>query len=197
MADDLSESTVSAKMTKTAILRSKRLLLRRLLQADAEVVQQLAGNRAIADTTLRIPHPYEDGMAEQWIANLDKQIDVGRMAAFAIESLFDQRFFGVVSLDIDPKFNRAALGYWIGEPHWGQGYCTEAASLLIQYGFEELQLHRIFATHLKRNPASGRVMQKIGMQREGLQRGHTTKWDEYEDLVLYGVLRDDWSVLAN
>ena len=58
----------------------------------------------------------------------------------------------------------AELGYWIGEPYWNRGYCSEAAKSLVQFAFEKLAVKNIMAEHLSSNPASGRVMQKLGMQ---------------------------------
>jgi RimJ/RimL family protein N-acetyltransferase len=64
------------------------------------------------------------------------------------------------------------------------------------YGFESHDLHRIYATHLTRNPASGRVMQKIGMTYEGRRREHVQKWGVFEDLEMYAILRQEWEALA-
>ena len=63
---------------------------------------------------------------------------------------------------------------------------------MLRYGFTELNLNRIHASHLKRNPASGRVMQKLCMVQEGIARQHAKKWDRYETMVLYGILKKDW-----
>ena len=98
---------------------------------------------------------------------------------------------GAVGLRLELDDRRAELGYWIGKPYWNQGYCTEAARAAIQFGFEQLELNRIFANHFVRNPASGRVMQKLGMVYEGRLRQHVKKWDAFEDLELYGILKDD------
>ena len=84
------------------------------------------------------------------------------------------------------------MGYWVGKQYWNQGFCTEAASALLAYGFEELDLNRICATHLVRNPASGRVMEKLGMRKEGVLRDHFSKWDKYEDVVYFGILKREW-----
>jgi RimJ/RimL family protein N-acetyltransferase len=92
---------------------------------------------------------------------------------------------------LECEHDRAELGYWIGKPFWGRGYATEAARALVQYGFDTLGLHRIYARHLTRNPASGRVLHKIGMTHEGYRRKHEKKWGIYEDDKLYGILRDD------
>lgn len=81
-------------------------------------------------------------------------------------------------------------GYW-GKPYWNQGYCSEAGKAVLQYAFAELGLLRIHASHIGRNPASGRVMRKLGMQHEGSRRQHVRKGDECEDLEVYGILRND------
>jgi [ribosomal protein S5]-alanine N-acetyltransferase len=75
---------------------------------------------------------------------------------------------------------------------WGCGYATEAVRALVSYGFTELRLNRIQGRHLIRNPASGRVMQKIGMSYEGTFRQSIRKWDLYEDLAMYSILVDEW-----
>lgn len=172
-------------------LTTERLILRPFVQADAPMVQELAGEFAIADTTLEIPYPYENGMAESWIATHEKKFQLGELAIFAVVRKSDATLMGTISLELFSRFRRAELGYWIGLPFWNQGYCTEAAQAVIEFGFTTLQLHKIVAHHLSRNPASGRVMQKIGMVREGTFRDHTIKWDRFESLDTYGVIVTD------
>jgi [ribosomal protein S5]-alanine N-acetyltransferase len=173
------------------ILRTARLTLRPLLAGDAKEVQTLAGDFAVADTALAIPYPYEDGMAEEWIAALKNKYVAGEQVVFAIVQGEAGQLIGAVGLTITRKYDHAEIGYWIGKPFWGQGYCTEAARAVVGYAFEELCLLRVHANHFARNPASGRVMEKIGMRREGVARQHVKKWGVYEDLVLYGILRTD------
>jgi RimJ/RimL family protein N-acetyltransferase len=76
-------------------------------------------------------------------------------------------------------------------PYWGEGYATEAAAALVAWGFDILDLQRIHAAHFTRNPASGRVMQKIGMTFEGIARQHVLKHDRWEDMARYGIVRGD------
>lgn len=173
-------------------LESARLVLRPFRLADAADVQRLAGDRAIADTTLNVPHPYEDGQAELWIETHLPGFAARELATFAVTLPADGQLIGALSLKISRAFDMAELGYWIAQPYWGRGYCTEAVVAAIGFGFEGLGLNRIYANHLARNPASGRVMQKAGMVREGLARQHTKKWGVHEDLVLYGLLREEW-----
>jgi len=174
------------------MLATERLLLRPFRLDDAPVVQRLAGARAIADTTLAIPHPYPDGAAEEWIETHAPGFATGLLATFAISSPSDGSVFGSVGLVVQPAHAVAELGYWVGVPYWGRGYATEASRALIEFGFRALRLHRIHAHHLVRNPASGRVMQKLGMQLEGIHRHAIRKWGIFEDVAHYAVLETDW-----
>ena len=153
-------------------------------------MQRLAGAREIADTTLTIPHPYVDGMAESWIGTHEDAWDRQERVTFAITSMADG-IVGAISLHLRLAHRRAELGYWVGQPFWNRGYATEAARAVIAFGFEVLGLNRIHASHLTRNLASGRVMAKSGMRFEGTLRQHVIKWERPEDLAEYGILRAD------
>lgn len=180
------------KPDRQPILRTDRLRLRPFTMADAPEVQRLAGERQIGDTTGRIPHPYEDGMGEQWIATHRPRYQNGVAVTYAIERRSDGRLIGAVGLEIDAHDAKAELGYWTGKPYWNRGYCTEAAKEVLRFGFGVLGLNRIEARHFTRNPASGRVLQKIGMRHEGHLRQSIRKWDKFEDLELYAVLKSDF-----
>lgn len=169
-----------------------RLLLRPFELSDAPVVQRLAGAREVAATVSSIQHPYPDGAAEMWISTHVPGFDAGEELTEAITRQSDGVLIGAISLMMAPAHQRAELGYWIGVPYWGQNYCTEAARALVDYGFGELGLRRIFARHFGSNPASGRVMQKVGMRLEGILRQHDLKWGRVEDDVYYGLLREEW-----
>lgn len=170
-------------------LRSTRLVLRAFTLADAAEVRRLAGSADVASTTMNIPHPYEDGMAETWIARHAPEFEAGLMAVWAITSA--SSLIGAISLRLERDHHRAELGYWLGQPYWGQGYATEAAVAVLDYGFTTLGLNRIHATHLTRNPASGRVMQKVGMRFEGVHREYFWKNGRPEDIARYAILASD------
>ena len=149
-------------------------------------------------------------MAEKWISNHRDWFERGEQAVFAVTlkpcgagvspaCAADHRFaavpaaaqvIGCVSLRIKGEDQRAELGYWLGRPYWGHGYCTEAVRAVLDFGFGQLGLNRIFACHFARNPASGRVMQKAGLTHEGCLRRHAKKGDAFEDVEIYAVLRD-------
>jgi len=180
-------------MGERPTLKTKRLILRPHTLDDAKELQRLIGDRAIADTTTNIPHPYEDGMAEEWISRRQESFERGTSVQFAITHREKGFLIGGIGLNnINKEHENAGLGYWIGKPYWNQGYCTEAARAVLKYGFEVMGLNRIHATHYTRNPASGRVMQKIGMKHEGTLRQHVKKWGKFEDCETYGILRIDY-----
>lgn len=183
-------------MSRQPTLETAQLLLRPFRTTDGDEVQRLAGAWAVADTTLNIPHPYEDGLAEKWISNHRDWFERREQAVFAV-TLPDApaMLLGAVSLRVAPEDQRAELGYWIGEPYWGRGYATEAARAIVAFGFESWGLHRVTARCFSRNPASARVMQKIGMLHEGRLREHVKKWDRFEDIEFYGILAQDWRAL--
>ena len=158
-------------------------------------MQRLAGAWNIADTTLHVPHPYPDGFAEQWISRHAPALEAEEGITLAITVRDQDALCGAIGLHLNRMHSNAELGYWVGVPFWNLGLCTEAARAMLEYAFAELELHRVHASHLTRNPASGRVMQKLGMQHEGRLRGHIRKWGVFEDLEKYGILRSEWDAV--
>ena len=183
-------------ITTLPVIDTARLRLRPFQLRDAPAVERLAGDRQVADTTLNIPHPYRPGMAVAWIETHALAFERLELATFAVERLTGQDLVGAISLRIKPAMSRAELGYWIGRPFWNMGFGTEAARATLGFAFHTLGLHRVHATHMLRNPASGRVMQKCGMRREGVLRRHIRKWDVFEDVAVFGILRDEFDGAA-
>jgi [ribosomal protein S5]-alanine N-acetyltransferase len=172
-------------------LQTARLTLRPYALTDIPALVALAGAREVAATTLRIPHPYSEADAREFLASTHEGWLSGSELRLGITLRETGALCGGVGLRIEPDHRRAELGYWIGLPYWGNGHATEAASAMVKYGFETLGLHRIFASHVTHNPASGRILRKIGMRHEGCQRAHILKWGEFLDLEMYGMLASD------
>jgi [ribosomal protein S5]-alanine N-acetyltransferase len=166
---------------------TERLVLRPFTLTDSPQVRVLAGDRLIYETTLFIPFPYEDGMAESWISTHQAGFYEGRGVVFAICQA-SGALIGAISLNKTGLFNSAELGYWIGVSHWNRGYCTEAAQAVVEYGFSVLKYHKISARHFLDNLSSGRVMQKVGMRREGLLQDDVMKDGKYISVELYGIV---------
>ena len=174
------------------VLETERLVLRPYSLADAPRVQEMCGDRTVAATTLNLPHPYPDGAAEQWISTHADSFRQGTEVTLAITLKLDRPVIGSVALTVNKNHRRGELGYMVAREHWNRGYCTEATRALVGYGFRALGLNRIQAMHFPRNAASGRVMQKLGMTREGLLRQHVCNRGTYEGLVLYSIIRKEF-----
>jgi [ribosomal protein S5]-alanine N-acetyltransferase len=175
-------------MRHPPVLETERLILRSFQISDAPRVKELAGAYQIYRPTLNIPHPYEEGMAEKWIATHAATFYQGNGVNLAVTLEADGLLIGAIGLGVSPAHQRAELGYWIGVPYWGNGYCTEAAIEVIKYGFEVLNLHKINSSHMKWNQASGRVMQKAGMTKEGALVDHVMKDGGFHTMVVYGII---------
>jgi ribosomal-protein-alanine N-acetyltransferase len=174
-------------MVLQELIRTERLILRPFTLTDAPQVKALAGDQRIYETTLCIPNPYEEGMAESWIATHQRCFYEGLGVVFAICQP-DDGLIGAVSLSRASLFNRGELGYWIGVSYWNRGYCTEAAKAIVEYGFQTLGYHKLSARHFVGNRASGRVLEKVGMTREGILQDDVMKDGRYITAELYGIV---------
>ena len=173
-------------------LLTERLILRSFTLDDAADVQRLAGDYDVASTLTNMPHPYEEGMAEEFMHVCSEKFEKDEALNFAITLRTDKNFIGEIELRLDQKNKSGELGYWIGKPYWNCGYCTEAVRAVVAYSFKVLKLNRIHAKYFKRNPASGRVLEKIGMRYEESRREYVKKSDSFEDLRVYGILKADF-----
>lgn len=174
------------------LIETPRLVLRAFDQTDAATVRRLAGAREIAQSTALIPHPYPDGLAEQWIAMHAAEWAARRGLSLAVTLRATGDLVGAIGFTFAEEHARAELGYWIGLPFWRRGFATEAATALTDFGFRALGLNRVQAHHYASNPASGRVLLKTGLRREGTSPKMMLKNGRFEDVVFYGGLRRDW-----
>lgn len=175
-------------------LQTKRLVLRPFELSDSSGVQRLAGNIKVAETIQNVPHPYLDGMAESWIKMHSIGYEKLTLITYAITLKESDELIGAISLKINMTHKKAELAYWIGVPYWNNGYCTEASQILINFGFDQLDLNRIFALSLTYNTGSYKVMEKLGMKYEGIRRQDVFKDGVAKDLVSYSILKDEWTL---
>ena len=182
-------------MAAQPTLHTDRLTLRPFTLDDVAQLRPLVGEKEIAANTMTIPHPYPDGEAERWIGTHQPKFDEGKAAVFAVTLRDSDVLVGAIGLSIKREHSHAEMGYWIGKPYWNKGYATESTQALLRYGFETLDLNRIFGHHMTKNPPSGRVMQKIGMTYEGTLPQHIRKGDGFEDLAIYGITRNQYDAL--
>jgi [ribosomal protein S5]-alanine N-acetyltransferase len=180
-------------MSNPSILKTSRLTLRPLVQADAPLIQSAASDRKIAETMISIAHPYPDGEAARYIQRQIAEFAAGRSVVFIIERQSGQSFCGLIEIrEIEREHSQAELSYWLAVEAWGQGYMSEVLEGIIRFGFEDLKLNRLYAYHMVKNPSSGKVLQKNGFVQEGVLRQRVRKWGVFEDVKMWAILRQDW-----
>ena len=148
-------------------LLTERLALRPLRRADIPAIVRFAGDRDVAAMTARIPHPYTEADAEAWLGAVAAGHARGDELTFAMTGRDDGGFMGAIGLRVDRVAGGGVLGYWLARPYWNQGLVSEAARRILRFGFETLSLARIQASARPDNPASLRVLEKIGMAPAG------------------------------
>lgn len=174
-------------------LETDRLILRPLSPSDAPSIQEKVSVRAIADTTISIPHPYPDGEAERYITRQLNASEAGHSITFGLEYKSSKEICGILEIrEIEQEHAQAELSFWIAAELWGQGYMSEALKPAIAFGFNHLALNRLYAYHMLRNTGSGKVLQKNGLVQEGVLRQRVRKWGVFEDVALWAILRQDW-----
>lgn len=173
---------------KFPTLATNRLILRAPTLNDLSDIVNHINNPKIADATATIPHPYKQENAVSWVKMAAEGFEKKELYIFGIQHQKVGELIGGIGLHLNPTHHQAELGYWLSEIYWNQGMMTEAMASVINFGFEKLNLHKIYAIHFTKNPASGRTMIKNGMIQEGLRRDHVLKNNEFRDIAEYGIL---------
>lgn len=178
---------------RVPMLVTDRLVLRELVLDDAPAVAERAGDRRVARYLIAVPSPYPVPLATRWIMARIAWWPQARGVTLAIaERERPRQLIGTVSLRRYARDSRAELGYWLGFDSWSKGFATEAAEAIVELGFRDLGLSRIYAQVLEGNETSCRVLEKLGMLSEGVRRRHVRKGKRMLDVTLYGLLRDEW-----
>lgn len=142
---------------------------------------------------ISVPHPYtlERARADIEVFGGDWLSGVAAHFAVAVPDRTDEVIGYVAIKHIDPEHAGAELSFWIGGAYSGRGFVTEAAGAALDFAFDTLPLNRICAYHMARNPASAKVLARLGMTREGLLRQRVLKWGKFEDVAVWAILRED------
>lgn len=172
-------------------LTTDRLVLNQPLLSDADDIVEALQNEIYYQNTINIPKPYTKESAVFWINLASENFKNEDGFIFAIRTSVNGKIIGGIGLGIDKKFNKAELGYWLHQNYWNKGFATEAVKAIIRFGFEDLELKRIFATHFDFNIASGKVMKNAGMKEEGILKCHTKKDGQYQDHFLYAIINEN------
>lgn len=151
------------------MIETTRLRIRSLRDHDLVDLVTLAGNWEVARWLATMPHPYTESEGREWIARVQQDHATGRPRCFAIALKDTDRLIGGVGLDgsAGDESEEPALGYWLGQPHWGNGYAREAIAAVIDYALRILSLPTIRAYTDPSNMASQKVLLRCGLERVG------------------------------
>lgn len=174
-------------------LQTKRLIILPISLSDVENIHEL---HSLPETdqfnTLGIPENLEQtkDIVEEWIQK--NQNGFNQNFVFKIELAESKEFIGLIALNLGkPKFKIGEVWYKLHADFWNKGYATEALEGILQFGFNELQLHRIEAGCAVENKASIRVLEKVGMTKEGRKRKVLPLKDGWSDNFEFAILSTD------
>ena len=173
-------------------LETARLQLRLPDINDCDAIQAVTNHRDVAANTLSLPYPYSTENALEFVNYARQAVLADDAYPFVITRREDGEVVGVINLTLRPSHRAAEMGYWIGAANRNRGYASEAAGRVLLFAFDQLELNRVHSQTFTDNPASARVLEKIGMQYEGTLRQHFIRWDEFKDAACYGVLRGEF-----
>jgi RimJ/RimL family protein N-acetyltransferase len=175
------------------LLHGDRISLRELAADDFDAVVEYSVDEAVARY-----QDWQSHTAEAAKDFLDRAIAAAQQSprrayGFAVVERATSLVIGDAWVGIDSVPNRRAeIGYTLRRDRWNRGLGTEAARLLLAFGFDELAMHRIEATTRPENVASTRVLEKIGMSYEGRLRDHLLVDGAWRDWLVYSILEQEW-----
>lgn len=177
---------------RISALQTRDLLLRPPKMQDAADFHAYARDPLVARYVLWDPHT-SLSQSRSVLRSLITHSKMDSLHTLSIVRQSDRRMIGTIGLVWrDWQNNSAEVGFSMARDCWGQGLMSQALTVYLQFGFAHLKLNRIEAQHDSRNPASGRVMEKAGMEKEGLLKKRMQYKGAYADIVLYAALRESW-----
>jgi len=183
--------TPALRKATPCVLETERLSLRRPTLADVKAIAGLANDRRIAENTRRLPHPYSQDHAVDFVRAIAADL---RASAFLIEN--NHSPIGMVGIDWR-EHEAPELGYWLGVEHWGQGFGTEAARAVIDFYFEEFDAEHLISGARVANPASRNILEKCGFQWSGVELHRFEALGSSTPVDCFRLARSVWSSLKN
>jgi len=178
-------------MNSFPTLSTERLVLSQPTISDLEdVVFQMNSTSEISENTLSLPFPYREENAHFWFKMAEDGFVNKDAFIFGIREKENLKLIGAIGLHLDSGNYKAEVGYWLGKSFWNKGYVSEALQKILKFGFEELNLNKIYASHFLHNPASGKVLEKNGFVYEGTLYQEILKNNQFLDIKRYGFLKE-------
>jgi RimJ/RimL family protein N-acetyltransferase len=176
----------------------QNVIIRKIALSDAKDIYENLKDKDITKLMrMEIPNGYNVSHAKKLISQFLKDFSVGKGYAFSIVLKKSNNLIGVIDFfKVNKDTKKAELRYWIGKKYWGLGYTQEAVNLILKFGFSELKLHRISASHFQENEASGKVLLRTGFQLEGIMRDAVLKNGKWYNAVQYSILEQDYKKIS-
>ncbi len=178
------------------MIETQRLIVREFDVSDWSAVYAFANDESI-NRYLGMDSIGTEPGAKEYIATATDAANSQPRLSYKLGMTIkpSNKLTGSCWLDIsEPDSRNAIIGYFVDKQHWSNGYATEMVQALVRFGFEQLQLHRIYANCDAENPATRRVLEKVGMRQEGLLRQHCLRSYGWADVCLYGILQAEWNI---
>ncbi|GAB5398902.1 MAG: GNAT family protein [Aureisphaera sp.] len=175
-------------------LQTQRLILTPVSENDIPEILEMNSFEEVARyNTIGIPKSEEE-MTRILAKALDASKENAGVLGWTIRLKETKGFLGELGMTLSiPKYNKAEIFYKLHPDYWGKGYATEAVMALLKWGFEDRKLHRIEAGVATGNQASITLLERVGMQREGLCRKILPIRGEWQDNYMYAILEEDWT----
>jgi len=183
--------TPTLRESRVCVLETERLTLRRPTLADVKAIANLANDRRIAENTRRLPHPYSQEHAIEFVRALAND---PRETVFLIEN--NHTPIGAVAVDWRQP-DAPELGYWLGFEYWGQGFATEAARAVIDFTFEQFDVEHLISGARVANPSSRNILEKCGFQWSGVELHRFEALGSSTPVDCFRLTRGVWSSLKN
>ncbi|MEW4282458.1 GNAT family N-acetyltransferase [Priestia koreensis] len=177
----------------TPMIETKRLILRKIEMNDARrMFDYIFSDRRVMDNLIKGPHKAISETIDR-LTEITNHYVSENFCYWGIEIKESGELIGTIDLyNIDESTENCEVGYNIGFNWWNQGYGSEALHAIVEFAFRFMNIHKISATHNIDNPASGRIMLKVGMKREGIIRHMIRKNNQYKDCGIYGILQQEY-----
>ncbi|MFD2044950.1 GNAT family N-acetyltransferase [Ornithinibacillus salinisoli] len=178
----------------TPKIETDRLILRKLELKDAQnIFDNWLSDKRVADNRISPAHKKVSETMER-VAKIVSEYDSKECCYWGIVQKGNRELIGEIDLyNFDIATNNCEVSYSLGYNWWNHGYGTEALRVVVEFAFKHMNIHKISAAHNVDNPASGKIMRKVGMQQEGVIR-HMIRnaKNQYKDCVVCGILQEDY-----
>ncbi|WP_281176834.1 GNAT family N-acetyltransferase [Priestia koreensis] len=175
------------------MIETQRLVLRKIEMNDASrMFDYIFSDHRVMDNLIKGPHKAISETIDR-LTEITNHYVSENFCYWGIEMKESGELIGTIDLyNIDDGTENCEVGYNIGFNWWNQGYGSEALHAIVEFAFRFMNIHKISATHNIDNPASGRIMLKVGMKREGIIRHMIRKNNQYKDCGIYGILQQEY-----